>query len=120
MSPPWADASTAVRDRERRRAGRAGHAYAREPAKRRPTRRLPLLAPAGARACPRQGRRRTRLLRLEPPRQLRVGARLHEALRPRACRLRDAAPYAQAQREVVRRARRQLAKKPATAVTICC
>ena len=67
-------------------------------------RRLPAASTCGAaRRAIAAGRRPARLLRLVAARQLRVGARLLEALRHRPRRLRDAAPHAQGQRALLRR-----------------
>ena len=68
-----------------------------------PTRphRVPARSPAGGPPCHRRRRAARRLLRLVPARQLRVGARLHQALRPLLGRLRDAATHPQGQRVLV-------------------
>ena len=69
--------------------------------------RVPARPPGGAVAGGRRRRRRAALLRLVDARQLRVGARLHEAVRPRLRGLLDAAPRAQAQRPLVPRLHRR-------------
>ena len=60
----------------------------------------------GARARDRRRRRRPRLLRLVAARQLRVGARLRQALRDRVRRLPDAAAGAEGERPLVPRLHR--------------
>ena len=67
--------------------------------------RVPRLLPARGAPRDRGGRRRPRLLPVVVLRQLRVGLRLRQALRPGPRRLRDAAAYAQVERPLVRRAR---------------
>src|SRR5690606_30711630 len=109
-----------LRNRERRRPHRAGLARRRRRAGGRPPVGVPRVAHRGHGAGEERRRRRARLLRLEPPRQLRVGARLHPPFRHRARGLRYAGADAQAQRQALRRARRiceaSLVRVSATAV----
>ncbi len=100
-APRGAPRPAAGRDRERRglrRRGRPGR-HRRRPRPARLHRRPPARRARGA--CGR--RRRTRLLRLVPPRQLRVGRGIRPAVRPGARRLRQPAAYSQGQRALVRR-----------------
>ncbi len=93
-------AATGLRHRERlrlqRRAGR--HRPGRRPAPDRLPRRPPSRRGSGDRG--RCGR--PRVLHLEPDRQLRVGRGVHQALRPRARRLRDAEEDAEGLLRLVR------------------
>src|SRR5262249_55619900 len=67
---------------------------------------VPARAPRGAGARGRRRRRRAPLLRLVPARQLRVGARLRQALRDRVRGLPHAAAVGEAERAVVPRFQR--------------
>ena len=87
--------------RERRRLRRPARRRRRR--RGRPARRLSARAHRGGRACPRAGRGRPRLLRLVAARQLRVGARVREAIRDRLRRLPDPAADPEAKRALVPR-----------------
>lgn len=90
----------AVRHRER--LGLPRHRRPRRPGPRPRAHPLPGTAPGRLRRSPAQGRPARRVLRLVPPRQLRMGLRLRQALRPRPRRLRDPEADREDERPAVR------------------